>query len=132
LRAFYLVLFGYAGTLTIIALVDYIKTIFDKNAALVLSDQTLEDRLSILSCGSVPWKEVSAVSLKKTKRFNFYFLVVTLTNDDKYLKDKNPLLRFVLRKYIKTYGGIIVISDKRIHYDIQKLRDDIFERYQHE
>jgi hypothetical protein len=131
LRAFYLVLFGYAGTLTIISLLDFLKTVFDKNAALILSDESLEDHLSILSCGSVPWEDVSGVTIKKFKRFNFYFLVVTLTNDDKYLKNKNPVLRFFLKKYISIYGGIMVISDKRIRYDIQKLKDDIFERSHH-
>jgi hypothetical protein len=131
LRAFYLVLLGYAGTITTISLLDYLKTVFDKNASLVLSDKTLEDHLSIFSCGSVPWEDVSGVAIKKTKRFNLYFLVVTLTDDDKYLKNKNPVLRFFLKKYIRIYGGIMVISDKRIRYDIQKLRDDIFERFHH-
>jgi hypothetical protein len=131
LRAFYLVLFGYAGIITIISLLDYLKTIFDKNASLVLSDKTLEDRLSILSCGSIPWEDVSGVSIKKSKGFNFYFLVVTLTDDDKYLKNKNPVLRFFLKKYIRIYGGIMVISDQRIRYDIQKLKEDIFERFHH-
>jgi hypothetical protein len=131
LRAFYLVLIGYAGTITIISLLDYLKTIFDKNATLVLSDKTMEDHLSILSCGSVPWEDVSDVAIKKTKRFNLYFLVVTLTDDDKYLKNKNPVLRFFLKKYIQMYGGIMVISDRRIRYDIQRLRDDIFERFHH-
>jgi hypothetical protein len=131
LRAFYLVLLLYAGAITMISLLDYLKTVFDKNAALVLSDKTLDDHLSILSCGSVPWEDVSGVAVKKTKRFNLYFLVVTLTDDDKYLRNKNPVLRFFLKKYIRICGGIIVISDKRIRYDIQKLRDDIFERFHH-
>ncbi len=131
LRAFYLVLLGYAGTMTMISLLDYLKTVFDKNAVLVLSDKALEDHLSILSCGSVPWEDVCGVTIKKTKRLNLYFLVVTLTDDDKYLKNKNPVLRFFLKKYIRICGGIIVISDKRIRYDIQKLRDDIFERFHH-
>ena len=131
LRAFYLVLFGYAGILTMISLLDYLKTVFDKNAALVLSDKTLEDHLSILSCGSVPWEDVSDVTIKKSKRFNFYFLVVTLTDDEKYLKNKNPVLRFFLKKYIRIFGGMMVISDKRIRYDIKKLKEDIFERSHH-
>jgi hypothetical protein len=125
------VLLGYAGTITIISLLDYLKTVFDKNASLVLSDKSLEDHLSILSCGSVPWEDVSGVTIKKIKKFNFYFLVVTLTDDEKYLKNKNPVLRLFLKEYIRLYGGIMVISDKRICYDIQKLREDISERFHH-
>ncbi len=131
LRAFYLVLLGYSCTISIISLLDYLKTIFDKNASLVLSDKTLEDHLSILSCGSIPWEDVSGVTIKKSKRFDLHFLVVTLTDDNKYLKNKNPVLRFVLKKYIRNFGGIMVISDKRIRYDIQKLKEDIFERFHH-
>jgi hypothetical protein len=129
LRAFYLVLFGYAGTLTIISLLDYIKTIFDKNAVLVLSDKTMDDHLSILSCGSVPWEDVQDVIIKKAKRLNVYFLVVTLTDDEKYLKNKNPVLRFFLKKYVRIYGGIVVISDQRIRYDLEQLKKDMQERF---
>jgi hypothetical protein len=81
------VLLGYAGAITIISLLDYLKTIFDKNASLVLSDKTM-DHLSILSCGSALWEDVSGVIIKKFKRLNFYYLVVTLIDDDKYLKNK--------------------------------------------
>jgi hypothetical protein len=41
------------------------------------------------------------------------------------------VLRFFLKKYIRIYGGIMVISDKQIRYDIQKLKEDIFERFHH-
>jgi hypothetical protein len=128
LRAFYLVLFAYAVTITIISLLDYLKTIFDKNACLILSDSTLGDHLSILSCGDIPWEDISGVTIKKLKRFNVQFLVVTLKDDEKYLKYKNPVLRYFLKKYIRTYGGIILISEKRIHYDLRQLKEDISAR----
>jgi hypothetical protein len=127
-RAFYLVLFGYAAILTILSLLDYIKTVFDKNASLVLSDKTMKDDISILSCGSVPWEDVTDVSIKKTKRFNFQFLIVTLADDEKYLKNKNPLLRYILKRYIKSYGGIMVISDRRVRYDLQQLKNEVLKR----
>jgi hypothetical protein len=129
LRAFYLVLFVYALTVTIVSLLDYIKTVFDKNARLIISDTTLNDQLSILSCGEIPWDDVTEVSIRRLKRFNIQFLVITLKDDEKYLKNKHPVLRFFLKKYIRTYGGIILISENRIHYDIQQLKEDISARF---
>ena len=39
-----------------------------------------------------------ALPLKNFKRLNFYYLVVTQIDDDKYLKNKNPVLRFLSKK----------------------------------
>jgi hypothetical protein len=127
-RAFYIVLMFYGGVGAIIALLDYIKTVFDKKARLVLSDETFDDNLSILSCGPIAWEELSSVSIKKLKWYKAFFLVVTLSDNEKYLKNKNPVFRYILKRYIKVYGGIVVISNKRIAYDIQKLRQDILDR----
>ena len=129
-RAFFLVFFGYAAILMMVSLLDYLKAVFDKHAALVLSDKIMDDRLSILSCGQVPWEDVSDAMIKRTKRFNLQFLVVILTDDEKYLKNKNPLLRTILKRYKSAYGGIVVISNKRIRYDLQQLRNEILERIQ--
>jgi hypothetical protein len=121
-RAFFLVLMVYGGMLTVVAVLDYIKTVFDAKARLILTPETLNDNLSILSVGSVAWSELSVVSVKKIKRINLQFLVVALTDQDRYLKNKNPVIRYILKRYIKIFGGIIVISEKRIAYAIQKLR----------
>jgi hypothetical protein len=127
-RAFFIVLMFYGAMLATVALLDYLKTLFNKNARLVLSDKTFDDNLSILSCGPIAWEELSGVSIKKIKRYKVLFLVVTLSDNEKYLKNKNLVIRYILKRYIKVYGGMIVISEKRIAYDIQKLRQDILER----
>jgi hypothetical protein len=127
-RAFYIVLMFYGGVGAVIALLDYIKTVFDKKARLVLSQETFDDNLSILSCGPIAWEELSGVSIKKLKWYKAFFLVVTLADNEKYLKNKNPVIRYILKRHIRLYGGIIVISDRRIAYDIQKLRQDILDR----
>lgn len=127
-RAFFIVLMFYGAMLAAVALLDYLKTLFDKKARLVLSDKTFDDNLSILSCGPIAWEELSGVSIKKIKRYKVHFLVVTLSDNEKYLKNKNPVIRYILNRYIKVYGGMIVISEKRIAYDIQQLRLDILKR----
>ncbi len=124
----YIVLLGYGVLLTVFSFLDYMKTLFDKNAKLILSETGLDDNLSILSCGPIPWSGISGISLLKIKRFNSYYIVVKLFENNKYLKKKNFLIRYILKKYIKIYGGMVVISEKRIAYNIQKLKQEIMER----
>jgi hypothetical protein len=127
-RAFFVVLMFYGSMLAAVGLLDYIKTLFDKNARLVLSKETFDDNLSILSFGPVAWEELSGVTVKKIKWFSLHFLVVSLSDNEKYLKNKNPVIRYILKRYIGMYGGMIVISQRRIAYDIQKLMQDILDR----
>jgi hypothetical protein len=97
------------------------KTLFDKNAKLILSETGLDDNLSILSCGLIPWNSISVVSVLKMKRFDSYFIVVKLFENDKYLKNRNFLIRYILKKYIKICGGMVVISDSTLS-SLRKLR----------
>jgi hypothetical protein len=124
----YYVLAGYGILLTAISLMDYIKTLFDKNAKLILSEKAFDDNLGILSFGSIPWQEITGVGFLKLKRFNSYFIVLKLLDTDKYLASRNFLIRWILKKYLKMYGGIVLISDRRIDYDINQLKKEIVER----
>jgi hypothetical protein len=124
----YYILSGYGILLAGISLVDYLKTLFDKNAKLILSENTFYDNLGILSFGSIPWENITGVGLLKLKRFKSYFIVLKLIDTEKYLASRNLLIRYILKKYLKIYGGIVLISDRRIHYDINQLKTEIIER----
>jgi hypothetical protein len=109
----YYVLAGYGILLTAISLMDYLKTLFDKNAKLILSEKAFDDNLGILSFGSIPWQDITAIKLM---------------DNDKYLASRNFLIRWILKKYLKLYGGIVLISDRRIDYDINQLKREIVDR----
>jgi hypothetical protein len=108
---------------TIISFAEYIKTRFDKNAMLQLSDPYLYDNLSIFSCGKISWNDISDVEI--VKAFKADFLVIKLIDPGKYLADRNFLQRYVLKKYIKKWGSPIIISEKRVDYNLIELKKDI-------
>ncbi len=124
----YYILSGYGILLTVISLIDYLKTLFDKNAKLILSEKAFDDNLGILSFGSIPWENITGVGFLKLKRLNSYFIVLKLMDTDKYLASRNFFIRWILKKYLKLYGGIVLISDRRISYDINQLKKEIIER----
>ncbi len=116
-----LILLSYA----IISLADFIKTKFDKNALLTISDTGLNDNLSIFSCGKISWDDILTAEI--VKAFKADFLVVKVLNSNKYLADKNFAQRFVLKKFIKKWGSPIIISEKRVVYNLNELKQIILE-----
>ena len=101
--------------------IDYIKTLFDKRANLVISATGINDNLTIFSCGQIIWSDMTKIDM--TKVFKANFLIIKLRDNSKYLQDKNVLQRFFLTRYIKKWGTPVVISEKRINYDLKDLKD---------
>lgn len=110
----------------IVSFIEFVKTQFNKNAVLQISDIGVNDNLSIFSCGKIPWSDISDVDIKKA--FSASFLVMKLFDNNKYLREKNFITRYVLNKWIKKWGSPIIISEKRINYDLIKLRDIILKQ----
>ena len=108
---------------TIISLTEYIKTRFDKSAMLKISDTGLNDNLSIFSCGEISWSEISGVEILEA--FKADFLVVKVFDPGKFLIDKNFVQRYILKKYIKKWGSPVVISEKRVNYNLKELKQII-------
>jgi hypothetical protein len=107
----------------IISFLEFIKTRFNKRAALTISETGVNDNLSIFSCGEIPWRDISNVEIKRV--MNADFLVIQLFNNDKYLRGKNIIIRNTLSKWIKKWGSPIIISEKRVDYNLTKLKEII-------
>ena len=90
---------------------------------LKISEAGLNDNLSIFSCGEISWNDISGVELLKA--FKADFLVVKLFDTNKILADKNFVQRYVLKKYIKKWGSPIIISEKRVDYNLNELKQII-------
>jgi len=110
---------------TLITLIEYIKTLFNKNAVLKISETGIYDNLSIFSCGEIPWSDIEAVGIIKLSALNADFLIIKMRDNAKYLTGKNFVKKYVLKRWIKKWGGPVVISEKRIDYNLQKLKDTI-------
>jgi hypothetical protein len=116
----YIMLFIYAVLFTILSFLDFLKPLVDKNAGLIISDAELYDNISIYSGGKIPWSDISNVEIITLK--NYQFLIITLPDNEKYLARKNYIIRYILKSYIKKWGSPVVISNKRINYDLQELK----------
>lgn len=107
----------------IISLLEFMKTRFNTNAALTISETGINDNLSIFSCGKIYWSDISCVEIKRALKANF--LVIKLFDNQKYLAERNFITKYVLNNWIKKWGSPIIISEKRINYDLLKLKDII-------
>ncbi|MBI5541904.1 MAG: hypothetical protein HY951_17745 [Bacteroidia bacterium] len=105
---------------TFIAFLEFIKTQFDKNALLKVSNIGINDNLSIFSCGTIFWDDITTIEIKK--EFNIEVIIIKLTNNDKYLANKNIIQRYILKKWIKKWGTPIIISERKISCNIQELK----------
>jgi hypothetical protein len=105
---------------TLVALVEYIKTLFDKKAVLTINEDGIYDNLSIFSCGHIPWETIAAFDIVQV--YNSDYLLVRLNNPELVLQRQNPVKRFVLKRYIKRWGTPCAISQKRITYNLHELR----------
>ena len=53
------------------------------------------------------------------------FLVIKLSDNNKYWANKNFIQRFVLNKWIKKWRSPIIISEKRVDYNVKELKKNI-------
>jgi hypothetical protein len=102
------------------AFVEYMKTLFDKQAEMLISAKGIYDNLSVFSCGEVGWSEISGVELQKA--LNIEFLVIKLVNPAQVLARQSVLKRWVLNRYMRRYGSPIIISEKRVDYNLHELK----------
>jgi hypothetical protein len=107
----------------VISFADFMKTRFDKNAGFELTEIGVFDNLSIFSCGEICWSDISTVEI--TKMHEVHVLVIKLHDPHKYLTGKNAIKRYILKKYIKKWGSPIVVSEKRVNYDLNELKETI-------
>ena len=107
----------------IVSFIEFAKTQFNRDADLQISETGINDNLSIFSCGEIPWSEISNVEIKRA--FSSNFLTVQLFDNNKYLLGKNFLTRRILNSFIKKWGTPIIISEKRVDYDLIQLKDII-------
>lgn len=105
----------------LLTLADYLKTLFDKSAMLVVSDTGLEDSLSIFSCGHIPWTSITGAEIRRA--LNTDFLMVTIANPAQVIAGKGFWKKYTLNRYMKRYGTPIVLSQSRIEYDVKSLHD---------
>jgi hypothetical protein len=111
----------WALALTIFAFLEYIKTMFDKSALLTISDNGINDNLSIFSVGNISWTDITDIKITTAIKTNF--LVIGVTDPQLFIKRNSKLKQQPLKSVLKKVGSPIVISQKRIDYDLTDLKE---------
>ena len=117
----FITLFIYVFILMIIAFINLIKFLFNKNAGILINETGIYNNLGIISAGKIQWADISAIKIFQTRRFNIRYLIIELTDNDKYLKNKNFLQKYFLKKNIKRRDSPILIPENSIDYNIDEL-----------
>jgi hypothetical protein len=74
---------------TIFSFLEYIKTTFDKNAVLAITDNGITDNLSIFSVGDISWSEITDIKMTTALKTNF--LVIGVTDPQSFIDRKSKL-----------------------------------------
>jgi hypothetical protein len=99
----------------------FVKTQFDSKAGFTITDSGIIDNMTILGLGKIPWEEIDDIGLDRFRGRDI--LLVGMVDPDKYLSGMRPIYRSILRGYIKKWNTPLVISDRRLNYDMENLRD---------
>jgi hypothetical protein len=122
----YLVLFVFVSIFSIQSLADYLKTCFDKNATLIISDKGLADNLSIFSCGELHWNEIAGVHI--VSRIDTNLLIILVKDPASVVSRQSLWKKMVLNSFFKNYGSPVVISERKLPLPINELRDILYKR----
>ena len=99
----------------------YVKTQFDRRACFTITDSGIIDNMTVLGLGKIPWEEIDDIALDSYRGMDI--LLVGIVDPDKYLSVMRPVYRSILRGYIKKWNTPLVISERRLDYDMENLRD---------
>lgn len=108
-------------TFTTFALLDYLKAMFDKNAVLTITDEGVNDNLSIFSVGNIPWTEITNINIAAGIRT--HFLVIVVRDPEPFIERKAKFKQRPLKIFLRKFGSPIVISQKRIEYNLVDLKE---------
>jgi hypothetical protein len=111
------------GAATLFSLVDYFRALLTKKANLTIDESGINDNLSIFSVGNINWADIKDIKLKIALKTDF--LVIEVTDPQSYITRKSRLTQKPLKSLFKKFGSPIAISQKRVSYKLDELKDII-------
>jgi len=99
----------------------YIKTQFDSRASFTITESGIVDNMTVLGLGKIPWEEIDDIALDRYRGMDIS--LVGIVDPDKYLLGVRPIYRSILRGYVKKWNTPLIISGRRVDFDMEKLRD---------
>ncbi|HVU95397.1 MAG TPA: STM3941 family protein [Puia sp.] len=115
-----LVVLFYFSQATCFSWADYWHNTFNKKASLILDDAGIEDQSSIYAVGRVAWQDIVGIEIRK--RFGIDLLFIHLQDQDVYISRQVWWRRIALRRWRRRWGSPVIISQRRLAYDVHELK----------
>ena len=100
---------------------EYFKLQFDRKANFTITESGIIDNITFISMGKIPWEDIDDIALDRYRGMDI--LLIGITDPDKYSSGMKSIYRAAFNGYIKKWNTPLVISEKRVDYDLESLRD---------
>ena len=77
--------------------------------------------MTVVALGEIPWEDIDDIAMDRFQ--NRDILLIGIREPEKYLSRLKPLYASILRSYIKKWNTPLIISNRRVDYDLEELRD---------
>jgi hypothetical protein len=115
----------WALAFSLAAFLDFIRPRLSPSAVLTITDQGIDDNLSIFSAGEILWVDVT--DIKIVTRLGTNFLIIGVKNPDEVIARKMKLLQLPLKSFLKKFGSPVFISQRKLGYDLTALKELLLE-----
>lgn len=107
-----IVFFGACAIIVIVKL-------FNNKAGLIISDAGIDDNSSGVSAGVIEWRDI--IRIRKVKVQRTSFLIIDVTNPDKYISRAGGIKAKLMEMNMSMYGSPLSISTTTLNYDFEQL-----------
>lgn len=97
----FIVLFIYMLVLSVIGCINLAKSLFNKNAVLLINEDGIYHNLGVIYTGKMQWEDIAKVQVIQTKKFNIRYMLIQLVDNNEYLEGKNFIQKYFLKKTLK-------------------------------
>lgn len=112
-----------------VAVIYFIKKIFEKKPGLLLDNQGITDNSSAITIGFVLWKDVHYIEIINV--MGQEMIAVYLKDENQYLlKVKNPIKKWLLKTNSQYFGGMLNISANALNVNTAELYKSINKYFQ--
>lgn len=96
-----------------------LRKLFDKTIGLTIDENGITDNSNASSVGLIEWSDI--VKIKTEQVMSTRFLLIFISNPDKYLKRVNGFKRKLMKGNMKMYGTPLSITSNTLKYNFDDL-----------
>ena len=122
-----IILAGIAGVIFFGATGIYgARKFFDKSVGLIIDDNGITDNTNASSAGLIDWNDITEIKTKQV--MSTKFLLIFVSNADKYLERVSGFKRKLMTGNMKRYGTPLSITSNTLKYNFNDLEKLILDR----